>query len=348
MSYHIVLSKETNLEEASLLAKQGTCPKHSMAQLSEVLNAKVHNTKDVKPNFLDQIIGLLSRTNPTWWAIARSLQKQVNKGDVIFCTGEDIGFPIALYCGKNCAVTIMAHRLDSVKKIIPFKIFNLKKKVRLFFTVSTIQRNYALKNFQPDPTKVKFLFDQTDTNFFSPEPTQNIKTRPLIVSVGLEKRDYITLAQATKDLEVDVKISGYSSDTRVIKNAFPENMPSNMTRNFYSWNELQNLYREADIIVVSLHSNRYAAGVQGLMEGLASGKPVIITRTDGLIDYLKEEDGMRVVQTKNPGLLKQSIEELLSNKNYRDVLGKSARARALQKHSCDLYVKEIARALKSI
>ncbi|MEM5838768.1 hypothetical protein AAHH59_10735, partial [Pediococcus acidilactici] len=56
------------------------------------------------------------------------------------------------------------------------------------------------------------LPDQTDTIFFRPSPASLDKPRPVIASVGLEKRDYRTLAAATSDLDVDVKISGFSRD----------------------------------------------------------------------------------------------------------------------------------------
>jgi hypothetical protein len=42
-----------------------------------------------------------------------------------------------------------------------------------------------------------------------------------------------------------------------------------MSRKFYSWPDLVQLYRDADVIAVCLVDNKYAAGVQGLLEAMA-------------------------------------------------------------------------------
>ena len=82
------------------------------------------------------------------------------------------------------------------------------------------------------------LLEQTDTQFFTPRPVSGEKKRQTVVSVGLEKRDYRLLAAATADLNVDVKISGFSKDAKALSQAFPDTMPENMSRKFYSWPDL--------------------------------------------------------------------------------------------------------------
>ena len=47
-------------------------------------------------------------------------------------------------------------------------------------------------------------------------------------------------------------------------------------------------------MVVSARENRYAAGVQSLMEALACGRPVVATATEGLRAYLDEVHVARV------------------------------------------------------
>ena len=47
-------------------------------------------------------------------------------------------------------------------------------------------------------------------------------------------------------------------------------MPENMSRKFYEWPDLVQLYRDADVIAVCLVDNKYAAGVQGLLEAMAA------------------------------------------------------------------------------
>jgi hypothetical protein len=92
------------------------------------------------------------------------------------------------------------------------------------------------------------LLEQTDTQFFTPGSVSGEKKRQTVVSVGLEKRDCRLLATATADLDVDVKISGFSKDAKALSQAFPDTMPENMSRQFYESPDLVQLYRDADLI----------------------------------------------------------------------------------------------------
>jgi hypothetical protein len=69
------------------------------------------------------------------------------------------------------------------------------------------------------------LLKQTDTQFFTPGTVSGEKKRQTVVSVGLENRDYRLLAAATADLDVDVKISGFSKDAKALSQAFLDTMP---------------------------------------------------------------------------------------------------------------------------
>ncbi|HAG81570.1 MAG TPA: hypothetical protein DCL61_10470 [Cyanobacteria bacterium UBA12227] len=60
---------------------------------------------------------------------------------------------------------------------------------------------------------------------------------------------------------------------------------------FYEWPELVQLYRDADIVVIILVENKFAAGIQVMHEALACRRPVTITRTQGMSQYL-ETPGM--------------------------------------------------------
>ena len=79
--------------------------------------------------------------------------------------------------------------------------------------------------------------------------------------MGLERRDYRTLAQAVSGLDVDIRISGFSYHAAAMARSFPDPMPANMSCRFYSWPDLVQLYRDADVVVAPVFPSRYAAGV---------------------------------------------------------------------------------------
>ena len=79
----------------------------------------------------------------------------------------------------------------------------------LFLACSQRQVDFLREHLGLPSDRVRLVWDHTDTRFFSPGPARR-GPRPVIASVGLEQRDYRTLAAATHDLDVDVRISGSS------------------------------------------------------------------------------------------------------------------------------------------
>jgi glycosyltransferase involved in cell wall biosynthesis len=350
MAYHIVLNRPTDLAAITEDARSGLAPRHSMAELQARLGATVHDGAGARPAIIDRMLGAASRMSPLWWAMARKLRRELKAGDVVFCTGEDVGFPVACLCGgrRDIRVTMMAHRVDSFKKRLAMRIFSIRRKAALIFTVARPQADFLTVTLGFSRDRVRFIWDQTDTRFFRPGPTSADKRRPVVMSIGLEQRDYSTLAKATSSLDLDVRISGFSADTRSLARAFPEILPENMTRRFYAWPDLLQLYRDADVVVVSLFDNAYAAGVQGFMEGLACGRPLVVTATSGLSAYLTQSDAVTLVKTGDSEAMRQAICDAIVRNGERGDRAEAIRALATQKHACEHYVDHIADALREL
>ena len=347
--FHIVFGRETDLAAAARGAACGANPRHSMALLAERLSARVHDGRGLVPTRRERALARLTGMSPIWWAIARDVRRQLTPGDVVFCTGEDVGTPVAGLCGgyQGCRVVIMTHRMDTAKKRAAFRLMRLGRRVSTFLAVSTTQVEATAQLLGRHRDRVRFCWDQTDTEFFSPGPGAE-GPRPVIVSVGLERRDYGLLAQATADLGVDVRISGFSADTRVLAQAFPAEMPANFSRTFYSWPDLRQLYRDAAVVVVSLFPNSYAAGVQALMEGLASGRPVVVTTTEGLQHYLDQTDAMTVVPPGDTEAMRAAILGILNDPVAAAARGNAARALACQRHTVERYIDTIEAELRRL
>lgn len=350
MTYHIVLNRPTDLVAITEGARAGHNPRHSMAMLAERLDATVHDGSDLLPDLADRFLAMVTRTRPPWWAIARRLRREAKPGDVVFCTGEDVGVPVAALCGglPGIGLAMMAHYVDRPKGRLALRLFGLKRKVRLFLAVSKPQTRFLSQFVGAAEERVRFIADQTDTDFFRPGRGSVEKARPIIASVGLEQRDYATLAAATAELDVDVRISGFSADTRVLARAFPAAMPANMSRQFYAWPALIQLYRDADIMVVSVHPSRHAAGIQALMEALSCGRPVVVTASEGLEGYLDRSDAMRPVPPGDPDAMRAAIEELLANPHDRARMADRAGALARERHRLERYVDDIAACLTGL
>ena len=283
------MTNRTDLKEISEEAHKGIRPRHAIAQLAAALPAQVLQPSVQRGALIDRILAKIVGSEHTW-QLARQLLKSLHADDIVFCADEAIGIPIAALCGgRGVRILLLGHNLDRPRIRAAFLFFSLSRKVATFIAVSQKQKTFLERYAKIEGSNILVMSDQTDLKFFTPGPSKP-RERPLIVSVGLEKRDYRTLAAATQTLDVDVCISGFSLDARSLKQTFPEVLPDNMSRQFYSWLELRDLYRSASVVVISLFPNTYAAGVQCLLEAIACGVPVIVTRTEGLTEYLERSD----------------------------------------------------------
>jgi glycosyltransferase involved in cell wall biosynthesis len=326
MNYHIAFGRVWDFEALAEESKAGLSPRHVIFDLARRIGADCHSPT-YEPNWTDRLRSKLANS-PEQWAMARNLADRLTVNDVVYCTGEDIGLPLAACCSiKNLPRIVMfLHAGHKTRSRLLMALGNGVKKIAIFVTNCEAQVRFLLE-LGVEIDRIHFLLEQTDTAFFSPGPaaptsrTASARTplsRPIIASVGLEYRDYRTLAAATFDLDVDVRISGFSQDVAAMAQSFPEVMPSNMDRRFYSWPDLAQLYRDADLIVVSLFPADGTSGVTTLLEAMACRRPVIATETIGLVDYLNEPGTVTTVPIGDVDRLRTAIQTLLADRAAAD------------------------------
>lgn len=349
MKYHLALGRKIDLDGIDRDAQLGKCPRHVLRALRERLNATVHAPDGEAISLSDKLRSKISSL-PEHWAAARKLSEQVSSDDVIFCTGEDIGIPVAAVCGAKSdrpKIVVYFHNIDRLRGRAALKLFGLADKIDLFMACASPQTNFLRSYLGLPESRILLVAEQTDTQFFTPGPVSGEKKRQTVVSVGLEKRDYRLLAAATADLDVDVKISGFSKDAKALSQAFPDTMPENMFRKFYEWPDLVQLYRDADVVAVCLADNKYAAGVQGLVEAMACKRPVAITRTQGMVDYLAA-DIAKVVEVGDAAGLREAIVHLLKNPQEAESRAQRGYEMVVNQHSSERYVDILVDKLRSL
>ena len=349
MRFHIALPRHLALDEIAARAARHECPRHGMGLLAQALDAQVHEPDEDPAHGLDKVRARLAPSGPLW-SFARRLRAQAGPDDVVFFPSEAGGLQFAAACEDGAPrprIAVFAHNLDRPRARFALKWWHLRDRIDLFMACSARQVAFLREFLALPAQRVRHVWDHTDTEFFTPGPVSPDKRRPLVVSVGLEQRDYGTLAAATAGLDVDVRISGFSSDAAVLARTFPPELPANMSRRFYEWPELLQLYRDADVVVVSCRENRYAAGVQSLMEASACATPVIATATEGLSGYLDDDSVVRVP----PGDADAMRRAILAT--LADPAGAAQRAArghdlALERYGMDRYLSEMAGALRAL
>jgi hypothetical protein len=341
MNYHIAFGRVWDFKTLAEESEAALAPRHVIFDLARRIGADCHSPT-YEPNWTDRLRAKLVNT-PEQWAMARNLADRLTANDVIYCTGEDIGLPLATCCNiKNLPrIVLFLHAGHKVRNRVLLALGNGINKIAIFVTNCEAQVRFLLE-LGVEIDRIHFLLEQTDTAFFSPGPaTPKLRTpqsRPIIASVGLEFRDYRTLAAATFDLDVDVRISGFSKDVAAMAQFFPEVMPRNMDRRFYSWPDLTQLYRDADIVVVSLFPSDGTSGVTTLLEAMACRRPVIATQTIGLVDYLNEPGTVTTVPVGDVERLRSEIQTLLADRGAADRQAEAGYQRVQRDHRPEPYI----------
>ncbi|MEA5595392.1 glycosyltransferase family 4 protein [Rivularia sp. UHCC 0363] len=350
MAYHLALSSCFDLEHIKQDAQVGKSPAHVIFEISRLLNAKIHQPCKyfLLPVDLvrEKIIGCRHS-----WALARQLSIRLTGDDVIFCTDENVGLPIAALCGgreKGAKVVVFIHNLNRPRGRLALKLFGIRKRVDLFMTANQEQADFLRDYLDlPENRVCLFPYQPTDISFFTPKASKD-KLRPVIVSGGLEQRDYRTLVRATESLNVDVKICAASPTKTVDSRTFPKVIPANVSYGYYDWKSLVQLYCDADIVVVPLYPNNFQAGLSTLFEALACRKPVIITRASGIIQELIDAKAVLGVNPNDSEGLNQAINSLLGNPKQGEALAAKGYQLVIEQYNHHVYVKALVEQLTNI
>jgi glycosyltransferase involved in cell wall biosynthesis len=314
---HLILSPGIDLDEFRRQSEQGLCPRHSMAVLADRYDAIVHipHPERDRPNAFDRMRSRLFGSRESW-AMARRLADRLGPGDIVFCQSESVGLPLASLLGKRSKrpkLFVFGHNLTSRRCRMAARLFGFASRVDAMGVCCSSQAEFLHRDLKIAESRIHLLLEHVDNRFFSPGPASRDKVRPVIAGVGLEKRDYRTLAQACRDLDVDIRISGFSRYAALLAESLPDPLPPNMTRRYYSWTELVQLYRDADVVVAPVFPCRYAAGVTTLIEALCCHRPVVVTRSSGLSDYLDPSDGLSLVEPFDSDGMRRAIVRLLEH-----------------------------------
>jgi hypothetical protein len=135
------------------------------------------------------------------------LSEQLSSGDVIFCTSEGIGIPVAAVCGESSVkrsypvgnrpkIVVYFHDITRLRYRVLLKLFGLADKIDLFMVNARPQTDFLRSYLAIPESRILVLLEQTDTQFFTSGPLSGEKKRQTVVSVGLEKRDYRLLGRS--------------------------------------------------------------------------------------------------------------------------------------------------------
>jgi glycosyltransferase involved in cell wall biosynthesis len=145
------------------------------------------------------------------------------------------------------------------------------------------QFDYATDKLGIPSWRLTLMPYQVDSAFWAPDGEPD---EPLVVSAGLEYRDYATLFRAVADLPLRVVIGASSPWSRHEAGAAAP--PPNVEMGRFDYLELRALYRRAALVVVPLTEVDNQAGVTTILEAMAIGKPVVVSQSVGQTDVVED------------------------------------------------------------
>lgn len=269
--------------------------------------------------------------------------------DAVISWAEHLGLPFA---------TLLKLTGSHVPHVAIFSWISKPKKAEMLRRVhshidrlilmSSVQRDFALNVLHIPLSKVVLLKWPVDQKFWRPMGCE----ADMICSVGSEMRDYPTLIEAMRGLDATCHIAaGAQSDVvHPTINAIWRTgaLPQNVTVGKKSYTELRTLYARSRFVVIPLHPSDTDHGTTSILEGMAMGKPVICSRTEGQVDVIHEGCTGIFVPPGDSHALRDAIHYLWGHPDEAEKMGKAGRRHIEENHSLDQFVRNVKSIVEDV
>jgi len=274
-----------------------------------------------------------------------SLLKKI-KPDVIRAYNPLLEGWTAAKCSKELKIPMYLSlhvQYDGLRKIV--KNRNFKKYVGLKLTRKFIEP-FVLKNAQKISAVYKIIdkyvyeisrrhaeiiYNKVDLERFQSAKKIIEYDKPLILTVGrlTKQKNHDIIIRAIKDLDVYLMIIGDGELKKELKKLVKKlNINEKIIfKDAVSNNEIQDYYKSADILI-SAHNPEIEGVPIPILEGLASGIPIIASKPkEGYSDGLENVVEFSEI---SPLSLKKAIEKILSQKESNAEIRKNALKKAIE------------------
>ncbi len=266
--------------------------------------------------------------------------------DVIFSNSESVSLPLAALFKtrrRRPAHVLIGHRMSAAKKKHLFRF--LHPQMDAIFVYAAGQKTYSEAVLGIPPEKLHLISFHADTRFFHPMP---VVPERRISSAGLELRDYPTLLEAVRGIDVEVRLAAASPWSKRKNETENRELPPNVSARGYGYRELRDLYASSRFIVVSLYETDFQAGVTTILEAMAMGKAVIASKTRGQQDVIEDGTTGIYVPPGDAAALRAAIVDLLASPERAAQIGTNARKAVEARMSLTIWADRIAEVIREV
>jgi glycosyltransferase involved in cell wall biosynthesis len=266
--------------------------------------------------------------------------------EVVFTDGEQVGMPLAalsLFARRRPRHVMIGHRLSARKKVLLHQLLRLGARIDRVFVYASPQQRVAIDQLGYAPDQVVLIPFMVDTEFWLPDHVQVAhRERPMICAVGQELRDYPTLVDAVRGVDVDLVIAAASPWSRRADTSAGLDIPPNVEVRGFDLFELRQLYADANFVVVPLQETDFQAGITTILEAMSMGKAVVCTRTTGQTDTVVDGVNGLYVPPGDGRSLRTAIEKLLADPAVAERIGMAGQRWVREHSDINVYAARLA------
>lgn len=282
--------------------------------------------------------------------------------DYIYADGEHTAFPLAAMLKPRASrprLTCIGHYLTPSKKKRFVRALRLRSAVDGIAIHSAAQLEHA-REMGFEERQIRLIPYQVDTDFWQPQERAPAR---MIASAGLECRDYATLLRAASGVSADFEVAAASPWSKRRPNT-DGIVPPNIRLVRHGYVALRDMYARARFVVVPLQDVDFQAGIITILEAMAMGKAVIVSRTRGQVGVVSgplidaRQSSIEIVANEryhpngvyvppaDPAALRAAIEHLLTHPAEAAMMGANGRRMVTEAMSLELFTSRMASFIK--
>ena len=275
------------------------------------------------------------------------LESRTSSGtpDAELCWDERVGVPAARRRGGPPVVTGVIWLTDEQRTSRVHRLLagpGLRRAHRVW-ALSSAQLPVLRDDFGVPERRLVHLPFGIDADFFTP----GLGAGPspgLLVGAGNDRhRDHPTLVAAVAQVRRDHPGVRLELATRQ-----PIDVPAalGVRHSSLTHGQMRDLYRRGSVTVVALRPNLHVSGISVALEAMACGRPVVITDTPGMRDYLTDGHTGLLVPPGDPAALAAAVTSLVAEPERAREMGEAARKEVEERFSTQVQAGRLAELIR--
>ena len=293
--------------------------------------------------------GKLITYYPAYWRMAIRAMLQVRRKhyDAVVAWEGKNGFPYALLRSitgqKEPPLIILTFIYRGlIRHFGPIARFGLRS-VSAMSVTTPFEVDYYSHVLEIDGERMEMLpFPWYDNQWAKTAATEP-EPQPFILASGRSYRDYATLAEAVRGLDVKVVILARKFNLDGV--TLPDNVE---VSDLLSLVEYQKLLHRAQFVVVPLQDLPHSAGDSHLAQSMSAGKAIIASRTPSPEAYIEHGVNGLLVPPGDAQSLRDAIQDLSAHPEQIASLGAAARCSFESKHTFERFSAEFYQLLQRV